>query len=105
LAISGEPVTRPPIPSVSRRKFSSSGDSPITIGVIFAAACAQEEGSVTEHPAAPCAGCPGCNESVFTVGICADELEIEIKKQRSNDATKKPRFRMGGFLGKSKSNA
>jgi len=35
---SGDPVTRPPISSVSRRKFSSIGDAPITIGRIFAAA-------------------------------------------------------------------
>src|SRR5580704_13888201 len=48
LAISGEPVTRPPIPSVSRRRFSSIGDGPITCGIILAAASAQDA-SVAEQ--------------------------------------------------------
>src|SRR5580698_1395880 len=50
-AISGEPDTRPPISSVSRRKFPSSGDGPITWGIIFAAASAHEA-SVAEHACA-----------------------------------------------------
>src|SRR5260370_104669 len=53
LAFSGVPVTRPPTSSVSRRRFSSSGEAPITIGRIFAAACAQLEASVVEQPAEP----------------------------------------------------
>ena len=57
-AISGEPLTRPPISSVSLRRFCSSGDSPITTGRIFAAACAHDEASVVEQPAA-CVPCPG----------------------------------------------
>src|SRR6266852_5544305 len=48
LAISGEPVTRPPISSVRRRRFSSSGDGPMICGRILAAAAAQED-SVTEQ--------------------------------------------------------
>src|SRR5256886_6636304 len=49
LAISGEPLTRPPIPSVSRRRFSSIGEGPMTIGSSLAATCAQLEASVVEQ--------------------------------------------------------
>src|ERR1700689_1967926 len=48
LAISGEPVTRPPISSVRRRRFSSIGEGPMTWGRILAAASAQEA-SVAEQ--------------------------------------------------------
>src|SRR6267378_4586839 len=68
LAISGEPVTRPPISSVSRRRFSSIGDGPITIGRIFAAACAQLDASVAEHTAAPCELGNGARGSFFAGG-------------------------------------
>jgi hypothetical protein len=86
LAISGDPVTRPPISSVNRRKFSSSGDGPITIGNIFAAASAQEEASVVEQPAVfPCAPCPGISEFGFAGGICAREGASEAKKPRSKE--------------------
>src|SRR5580704_15202493 len=70
LAISGEPVTRPPISSVKRRKFSSIGEGPITWGRIFAAACAQLEASVAEQAAEPCPIGAGFKES-FAGGSCA----------------------------------
>src|SRR5277367_124079 len=86
LAISGEPVTRPPISSVSRRRFSSIGEGPITCGRILAAACAQLEASVAEQAAAEdWLDCMGIRES-FAGGSCA-EVESAAMKQRSNEVT------------------
>src|SRR5579859_259875 len=64
LAISGEPVTRPPISSVRRRRFSSKGEEPITSGRIFAAASAQLEVSVREQEADGGADWAGARESL-----------------------------------------
>src|SRR6202045_2820666 len=41
--MAGEPVTRPPISSVRRRRFSCIGEGPRMRGRIFAATSAQEE--------------------------------------------------------------
>jgi len=78
LAISGDPVTRPPISSVKRRKFSSIGEGPITWGRIFAAASAQLEASVAEQAAELCPVGAGFKES-FAGGSCP-EAENEAKK-------------------------
>src|SRR5208283_4350011 len=96
LAISGEPLTRPPISSVKRRRFSSSGDSPMTTGMILAAACAHEEASVAEHPALPCMAWTGWRGSVLTGGSWADR--DEAKMQRSKEAKKRARIRIGKSL-------
>src|ERR1700739_1503572 len=72
-AISGEPLTRPPTSSVSLRKVSSRGDSPMTMGVILAAACAHEEASVAEHPAVPWIA--GRSVSLFGEGIWATTMD------------------------------
>src|SRR5215472_15561447 len=69
LAICGEPVTRPPISSVRRRRFSSIGEGPMTIGSSFAATCAQLDASVAEQPAAT-GFCPG-PRGFLTGGSCA----------------------------------
>src|SRR6266404_63889 len=74
LAICGEPVTRPPTSSVSRRRFSSSGEGPITWGRIFAAASAHDA-SVAEHAAVPCPAGGFANESVFAGGSCPETAE------------------------------
>jgi hypothetical protein len=97
LAISGDPVTRPPISSVSRRKFSSSGDDPITIGKIFAAACAQLDASVTEQPAFPGAPCAGISGFGFPDGICARKHGNEPKRQRNKGVAKTARRGMNWF--------
>src|ERR1700751_2208151 len=81
LAISGEPVTRPPTSSVNRRKFSSNGEGPITNGKIFAATCAHEDASAVEHPGAACDVLLLAKGSVFTGGNCAHECDA--MKQRS----------------------
>jgi hypothetical protein len=86
LAICGDPVTRPPISSVKRRKFSSIGEEPITCGKIFAAACAQLEASVAEQAAGLWPDCAGFRES-FAGGSCA-EAKNTAKKQRSKKAKK-----------------
>src|SRR6516162_9516116 len=92
LAISGEPLIRPPISSVSLRRFSSRGDSPITRGLILAAACAQEEASVVEQAAAPWMACVGWRGSVATGGSWAKREEAT--KQRSNDVKERKRLGM-----------
>src|SRR5258708_4839025 len=83
LAISGDPVTRPPTSSVRRRRFSSIGDEPITIGRIFAAASAHDDASVAEQPAFPWALCEGLNGSFFAGGIFARKDGREAKTPRS----------------------
>src|SRR5580693_1277664 len=93
LAISGDPLTRPPISSVRRRRFSSMGEGPITWGTIFAAACAQLEASVAEQAAALCADWAGTKES-FAGGSCA-ATESETAKQRTNEAKKNLKRRIG----------
>src|SRR5215469_5981736 len=86
LAISGEPVTRPPISSVRRRRFSSIGDCPMTMGKSFAATCAQLEASVVEQPAAGfCAGVSG----FLSGGSCASEDRQEVKKYRRKEPMKR----------------
>src|SRR6266853_3860471 len=80
LAISGDPVTRPPISSVSRRRFSSIGDGPITIGRIFAAASAHDDASVAEQPAFPCALGTRRNGSFFAGGLGARKDGREAKE-------------------------
>src|SRR5271155_4979784 len=87
--ISGEPVTRPPMSSVRWRRLFSNGDSPITMGVILAAACAQEDGSVTEQAPGPWMICAGWSGSVFTGGICAKR--DGAKQQRLKKARTEPR--------------
>src|ERR1700687_3182431 len=84
LAISGEPVTRPPTSSVNRRRFSTIGDGPITCGKIFAAASAQDEVSVAEQasPWMPGRGFP--RGSVFSWAE-----EDEAKTQRRNEVRRK----------------
>src|ERR1700719_646480 len=71
LAISGEPVTRPPTSSVRRRRFSSSGEGPITWGRIFAAASAHDA-SVAEHAAVPWPSVDLANGSVVAAGNCRE---------------------------------
>src|SRR5882724_7618321 len=95
LAICGDPVTRPPTSSVRRRRFSSIGDEPITIGRIFAAASAHDDASVAEQPAFPCALCAGLNGSFFAGGNCAHPDGIEVKKQRNMEIRKTVRRGMG----------
>src|SRR5258708_39060719 len=98
LAISGEPVTRPPISSVSRRRFSSSGDDPITIGRIFAAASAHDDASIVEHPALPCAPWLGIIEFCFAGGNCAPKDGRETKKQKSKEERKRMQRGIWGSL-------
>src|SRR5579864_3208044 len=86
LSIAGDPLTRPPISSVKRRRFSSIGDGPMTWGKIFAAACAQLEASVAEQAAELCPVCAGLSES-FAGGNCA-RLGIDTTKQRRNKASR-----------------
>src|SRR5216684_3908101 len=74
LAISGEPVTRPPTSSVRRRRFSSSGEGPITWGRIFDAASAHDA-SVAEHAAAPWPAAGAANGSAFAGGNCPEKPE------------------------------
>src|SRR6266481_197159 len=95
LAISDVPVTRPPISSVRRRRFSSSGDEPITIGRIFAAASAHDDASVVEQPAFPCGLCAELSESFFAGGNCACTDGIEAKRQKNMKLRKTVRRGMG----------
>src|SRR5216684_1223919 len=89
LAISGEPVTRPPTSSVNRRRFSSSGDGPKTCGRILAAASAQDD-SVAEQPAEVCADVlPRASD--FAGGSCA--RKPDAKKQRRNRSVKRRKLR------------
>jgi hypothetical protein len=97
LAISGDPVTRPPTSSVRRRRFSSIGDEPITIGRIFAAASAHDDASVAEQPAFPWALCEGLNGSFFAGGICASKDGREAKTQRSKQLRKMVRRGIRGL--------
>src|SRR5258708_34957193 len=90
LAISGEPVTRPPTSSVSRRRFSSSGEGPITWGRIFAAASAHDA-SVAEHAAVPCPAGGFANGSVFAGGNCA-ETAVAMAHARKEVASKASRI-------------
>src|SRR5580693_5107785 len=80
LAISGEPVTRPPISSVRRRRFSSIGEAPMTCGRILTAASAQEA-SVAEQAWADEVLASG---SVFTGGSWV--YDGEATKQRPSKA-------------------
>src|SRR5207248_11438487 len=70
-AISAEPVTRPPISSVSLRRFSIIGESLRMSGSNFAATSAHEDASVAEHAAVPGAPGGGRSGSTLTGGICA----------------------------------
>src|SRR5712664_4734845 len=96
LAISDVPVTRPPISSVSRRKFSSIGDGPITIGRIFAAACAQVDVSETEQAAELLVTCAGLSGSFCCCGNWADGESRETNKQSSNEERRIVRRGMNG---------
>src|SRR5256885_646470 len=78
------PISRPPISSVSRRRFSSIGDEPITIGRIFAAASAHDDVSVAEQPAFPCALCEGSRGSLAG-GSCACKDGSEAKRQSGKE--------------------
>jgi hypothetical protein len=86
LAISGDPVTRPPISSVSRRKFSIIGESPRMSGISFFAASVHAEASVAEQAATLWLPCPGWSEVTFTGGSCANTVGIvpSIKICREN---------------------
>jgi hypothetical protein len=84
LAISGDPVTRPPTSSVRRRKFSSIGEEPITIGRIFAAAAAHDDASVAEQPAFPGALCAEFNGSFFAGGNCASARKLQTTSTEIN---------------------
>src|SRR5580704_7404803 len=92
-AISGEPDTRPPISSVSRRKFSSSGDGPITCGIIFAAASAHEA-SVAEQA---CAEAP---PRASGSGLPEDNWAStgDATTQKSSEPKRKERKRIRRYL-------
>src|SRR5215467_6972474 len=90
LAISGEPVTRPPISSVKRRRFSSIGDGPMTMGSSLAATCAQLEASAVEQPTVE-GFCGGARVSFFAGGSCACVELREGLKRRSNELKRKLR--------------
>src|SRR5260370_22325643 len=81
-------ASAPLISSVSRRRFSSRGDGPITIGKIFAAACAQLDASVTEQPAFPAAVCAGLSASFFAGAICACRHRLKNESPGSKERTK-----------------
>ncbi len=89
LAISGEPVTRPPTSSVRRRRFSSSGEGPITWGRIFDAASAHDA-SVAEHAAAPWPAAGLANGSVFAAGNCPEKAGApkHARKKAANKANR-----------------
>jgi hypothetical protein len=70
-AISGEPVTRPPISSVNRRKFSIIGESPRISGISLPAASVHEDASVAEHAPVPGTVCPCASGVTFAGGSCA----------------------------------
>src|SRR6266852_9936855 len=87
LAISGEPVTRPPTSSVNRRRFSSSGEGPITRGRIFAAASAHDA-SVAEQPTEVCADVlPRVSD--FAGGSCAHEPDAKQQSNNANETRRK----------------
>src|SRR5712692_4761105 len=89
LAISGEPVTRPPTSSVNRRRFSSSGEGPKTCGRIFAAASAQDD-SVAEQPADVCADVlPRVSD--FAGGSCAHKPDAKQQRNNGNETRRKLR--------------
>src|SRR5260370_2656563 len=89
LAISGEPVTRPPPSSVTRRRFSSSGEGPKTCGRIFAAASAQDD-SVAEQPADVCADVlPRVSD--FAGGSCAHKPDAKQQRNNGNETRRKLR--------------
>src|SRR5262249_36078384 len=77
-AICGEPVTRPPTSSVSRRRLSASGDSPITCGRILAAASEHDETSVAEHAPVPCGTFSFCNGSGLSTDSCAEATMAQL---------------------------
>src|SRR5215468_4133798 len=93
LVISGEPVTRPPISSVKRRRFSSIGDGPMTMGSSLAATCAQLEASAVEQPTVE-GFCGGARESFLAGGSCACVELREGLKKRSNELKRSKLRRM-----------
>src|SRR4029077_8161638 len=83
LAISGDPVTRPPTSSVRRRRFSSSGDGPITRGRILAAASAQDA-SVAEQAGVAWAEPDLARGPICAGGSCAAAVEVTEKASNAN---------------------
>src|SRR5258708_14553780 len=83
LSISGVPVTRPPIWSVRRRKFSIIGESPRINGISLFAACAHEDASVAEHVAALWAACSLLSASVCDGASCAADGAMRTTQERN----------------------
>src|SRR6266446_9387233 len=83
-AISGEPVTRPPISSVSRLRFSIIGESPRISGNSFLAASAHDDVSVAEQAGVPEVPCGTCSGSTFTGGNCANDASGRIPLSSAN---------------------
>src|SRR2546426_8725381 len=70
--IAGEPVIRPPTSSVSRLRFSSSGDGPSAFATIFGMASSHSDADVAaEHPPLAAAACMRASGSGWARGICA----------------------------------
>src|SRR5262249_55208319 len=65
LLISGLPVMRPPMLSVSRRRFSIISESPMIMGSSLLAASAHEDVSVVEQATAFFGAC-----SLLTASVC-----------------------------------
>ncbi len=88
LAMAGDPVRRPPISSVSRRRFSANGDGPIALAIIFGAACAQADSSLSEQACELAAAARRMRASGSGSGaeICAD-----TDMAASKSAARKPR--------------
>jgi len=83
--IAGEPVIRPPTSSVSRRRFSSSGDGPSAFATIFGMASSHSDADVAaEHPPLAAAACMRASGSGWARGICATAGR-EARRQRSKD--------------------
>src|SRR5260221_1381723 len=87
LAISEVPVTRPPISSVSRRRFSIIGESPRISGISLAAACAHDDASVAAHASALCEGCNLLSASVLDGASCATEQDTSTETMNSDSIT------------------
>src|SRR6266403_6073449 len=83
LAISGVPVTRPPISSVSRRKFSIIGESPRINGISLLAASVHEDASVAEHEAAFWAACSLLSASVLGGASCPADGAMRTTQERN----------------------